>query len=555
VEFAQNVKPAVTITGFTPASGPVGTSVTLTGTNFTGVSAVAFNGTPTSNYTVHSSTSITVIVPAGATSGLIGVAASLGIGVSSIAFTVTSGTPAPAIYTYSPGIGPIGSQVIIGGVNFKNVSAVAFNGVATSNYTVNAQETQIIVTVPNGARSGLIGVAAAGGIAVTAASFTVNPMVAIPAIAAFSPTSGPSGSQVVVNGVNFNNVVAVAFNGTPTANYTVLSPTQIIVTVPAGATTGLIGVAAAGGVAISSNVFTVNAQAAAPAIASFTPASGPVGSQVVIDGVNFANVDAVAINGTATTNFSVLSPTQIIVAVPLGATTGLIGVATPGGVAASNTFFTVRPGIATPALASVAPASGPIGSQVVINGVNFNNVVAVAFNGTPTANYTVLSPTQIIVTVPAGATTGLIGVAAAGGVAISDAVFTIRTGLATPVIATFGPIGGVAGSQAVIIMGANFLGTNAVAFNGVATSNFTIISSTQLTVTVPSAATSGPIGVATPGGVAISTASFVVTAASGANGQGRATPARMANASNSPSADELDQFFVSDPLFGSLLVQ
>jgi len=46
-------------------------------------------------------------------------------------------------------------------------------------------------------------------------------------------------------------------------------------------------------------------------ITGFTPASGLVGSQVVIVGTNFINVSAVAFNGTAAVNFTVNSPTQI----------------------------------------------------------------------------------------------------------------------------------------------------------------------------------------------------------------------------------------------------
>jgi hypothetical protein len=49
-------------------SGPVGTSVTITGTGFTGATAVTFNGTPAS-FTVDLSTQITAKVPAGATDG------------------------------------------------------------------------------------------------------------------------------------------------------------------------------------------------------------------------------------------------------------------------------------------------------------------------------------------------------------------------------------------------------------------------------------------------------------------------------------------------------
>lgn len=58
-----------TITGFTPVTGGVGTSVTVTGTNFTGVSAVKFNGVAASSYSVVSATSIAAAAPTGVTTG------------------------------------------------------------------------------------------------------------------------------------------------------------------------------------------------------------------------------------------------------------------------------------------------------------------------------------------------------------------------------------------------------------------------------------------------------------------------------------------------------
>ncbi|HXL47501.1 MAG TPA: Ig-like domain-containing protein, partial [Xanthobacteraceae bacterium] len=67
-----------TITSFTPSSGPVGTSVTISGTNFTGATAVLFNGTSAS-YTVTSATAITATVAAGATTGPISVITSGGM--------------------------------------------------------------------------------------------------------------------------------------------------------------------------------------------------------------------------------------------------------------------------------------------------------------------------------------------------------------------------------------------------------------------------------------------------------------------------------------------
>ena len=60
---------APTISGFSPASGPAGTSVVLTGSNFAGATGVTFNGTAAPGFVVNSSTQLTVPVPAGATTG------------------------------------------------------------------------------------------------------------------------------------------------------------------------------------------------------------------------------------------------------------------------------------------------------------------------------------------------------------------------------------------------------------------------------------------------------------------------------------------------------
>jgi hypothetical protein len=75
---------------FLPLSGPVGTSVTATGTGFTGATAVRFNGTPTT-FSVDSPTQISTTVPAGATSGTISVATPSGTATSPLSFTVTAG--------------------------------------------------------------------------------------------------------------------------------------------------------------------------------------------------------------------------------------------------------------------------------------------------------------------------------------------------------------------------------------------------------------------------------------------------------------------------------
>ena len=62
---------AATVTSFTPTCGPVGTSVTITGTGFTGVDGVIFNGTNATTWAIVNDQTATATVPAGAITGYI----------------------------------------------------------------------------------------------------------------------------------------------------------------------------------------------------------------------------------------------------------------------------------------------------------------------------------------------------------------------------------------------------------------------------------------------------------------------------------------------------
>jgi serine protease len=83
---AVNAVPPV-ITGFTPASGSAGTSVTISGYNFARASMVRFNGASAS-FSILSATSISATVPVGATSGPISVTNPGGTATSATNFTV-----------------------------------------------------------------------------------------------------------------------------------------------------------------------------------------------------------------------------------------------------------------------------------------------------------------------------------------------------------------------------------------------------------------------------------------------------------------------------------
>ncbi len=143
---------APTVTGVSPTSGSTdgGTSVTITGTNFTGVSAVDFGSDAATAYTVNSSTSITATTPAEA-AGTVDTTVTTGSGTSATsgADEFTFVTPAPAVTSVSPTSGSTdgGTVVTITGTDLTGASVVDFGSDAATAYTVNSP-TSITATTP-----------------------------------------------------------------------------------------------------------------------------------------------------------------------------------------------------------------------------------------------------------------------------------------------------------------------------------------------------------------------------------------------------------------------
>ncbi|GLH72759.1 hypothetical protein GETHLI_12610 [Geothrix limicola] len=342
--------PAPTVSSLNPTSGPVGSTVVITGTSLMNASAISFYGTPVSGFTVNSDTQITTTVPSGATTGAVSVTTPGGTATGP-SFTVT--LPAPTVSSLNPTSGQVGSSVVITGTNLIGASAVSFNGTAAT-FTVNSAA-QITTSVPAGATSGTVSVTTPGGTA-TGPSFTVNP--ATPTLTAVNPSSGLAGDHVVLTGTNLTGATAVSFNGTAATTFTVDGATQITATVPAGATTGAVSVTTPGGVA-NGPTFTLTVPA--PTVTGLSPTSGAVGASVTITGTNLTNASAVSFNGTTAT-FTVNSATQITATVPAGAATGAVSVMTPGGTANGPVFtVSVNTGVTYNALVNADFELGTVG--------------------------------------------------------------------------------------------------------------------------------------------------------------------------------------------------
>ncbi len=154
-----------TITGFTPIIGKVNTTVTITGTHFVGVTAVAFNGTKATTFSIVHDTKITAKVPKGALTGAVSVSKPSG--------TATGGTfiVKPVISKFTPITGPVGTVVTITGTAFTGATSVMFN--TTAAVPTSVSYSKIVVPVPAGATTGKIFVTTPSGTAASVAVFTV----------------------------------------------------------------------------------------------------------------------------------------------------------------------------------------------------------------------------------------------------------------------------------------------------------------------------------------------------------------------------------------------
>jgi IPT/TIG domain len=492
--FPAMANPPV-VSSINPTSGTTagGTLVTITGTLFTGATAVDFGSTPATNVTVVNDTTITADSPAG--TGTVDVTVTTPGGTSPTSpadeFTFVA-PPVPAVTGVSPTSGPAagGTLVTITGTGFTGATAVDFRTTAATSFTV-VNDTTITADSPPGIGGVAdVTVTTPGGTSPTSPVDEFTYVIPSPAITGITPVSGPAagGTLVTITGTAFTGATAVDFGATAATNITVVSDTQI--TADSSAGTGTVDVTVttgAGGPSPTSpaDQFTYFAP---PAITSINPTAGPVagGTVVTITGTGFTGATVVDFGTTPATSKTVTNDTHITATAPAGTGTVDLTVTTPGGTSATSSAdqFTYA---AVPAVSTISPAFGPAAGStlVTITGSGFTGATAVKFGTVAGTALTINSDTSITVKSPAGTAPVDITVVAPGG---TSGIVTADKFTYGPTVTALSPAGGPsAGGVTITVTGTGFTAGATVHFGTLLGSGVTVVSATQLTVVAPGA--------------------------------------------------------------------
>lgn len=398
--FVYGNKPV--IASFLPASATAGTTVTITGANFTGATAVYFGNTAAASFNVNSAGTITAVTGSG-TTGLVKVVSATGAD-SLGTFTYLR---TPTISSFTPQTGNSGSTVTITGTGFTAVTSVRFGGVAAWNFTINS-ETSITATVGDG-NTGKLEVSGPGGTAVADGFLYNNGAI----ISTFFPKSAASGNRVYLYGHNMGSVTAVKFGGVAASSFVIESPTRIA---------ALVGAGASGDISVTNQVTTTSINGftflnpGVPSITSIAPLTGTTGSLVTITGQQLTGVTEVRFGATVAAGFTVVSDSLIIATVGSGSS-GTVTVLAPAG---NSTF----PGFiytSAPVITSFSPLSAAPETSVTITGQNFSSSPSgnTVYFGTVKATVTAASSSSLTVTVPYGASLSPVTVTTNGRTAYS----------------------------------------------------------------------------------------------------------------------------------------
>jgi hypothetical protein len=398
------------ITSVDPVSGSFtgGTTVTISGTGFTGATTVNFGTISAANFTVESDTSITVTAPAAASIGKIDIVVNSAQGSSSLLgtgaadqftylaatptisfavpnhvygdapFTVSASSESTGAITYSVVSGPAtlsGSTLTLTGPGTVALSA---SQAASGNFAIATASTSFMVD----AESPSLSFASIASKTFGDAPFTVSATSASSGAVTYAVVSGPatiSGSTVTLTGAG---TVVLSASQAASGNFAAASASTSFMVVAAPPVVPTLSFAPISAQIFGTAPFPVSATSASSGAVTYTVVSGPAtisGSTVTLTGTGTVALSASqAASGnytaaTATTSFTVTAGFTLTSNSGSGSAAGTAtvtsgGVATftltlaPGGATYPDALTLSATGLPPGATATFSPATIPAGS-------------------------------------------------------------------------------------------------------------------------------------------------------------------------------------------------
>jgi hypothetical protein len=314
---------------------------------------------------------------------------------SFIAFELV--TPPPTVTTITPNFDGIGKQLIISGSNLAGTVSASINNTPMTGI-INDSATQVRATVASGTLTGPLRVTTVAGTSGTGSIFTVLTANAFQVVSGSLPEPIPYNVPVNFQVEAIDNLQAnrrvTTFTGSVTLNAEGPFPSGSVIV------SGTLVQPSVLGVASFTNIYFV----APPTVTAITVGGVPVSSWIV--------------NSTG----------QITTQLASGTLTGPVVVTTTQGTATGPIYTVTSASVpVTPTVSSIAPTSGPIGTQITFTGTNLTGTSAAVVNGTAMTSIINDSATQIRATVAAGTTTGVTGLTTISGSVTNGPVFTVTT--------------------------------------------------------------------------------------------------------------------------------
>ncbi len=293
----------------TPNPVKAGTQLTISGTDLDLVETIVLGGNKViTTFDSQSATEIVLMVPEDTKDGTVTMIPASEVEIESSEDLVMV---VPTV-SVTPTTLKNGDDITVTGTDLDLVDKVIFGGGYEGTIAGGGTETEITVTSPDEALTGVVSFITKADKQVDGSSLTfVDPV-----FTSFNPTSAKANQDVTIDGTDLDLVVDVVFSGDLSGTIGTHGETQLVVTVPVGAQTGKITLVAKNGTEVESATdFTVLTNL--PTFSSYSESKGVPGEILTINGTDMLLIkELVFPNSVYATAYGTKTDTKVEVYVP-----------------------------------------------------------------------------------------------------------------------------------------------------------------------------------------------------------------------------------------------